>query len=90
MPRSVTLVPHNARWAGQAQGLIADLHVAAPGLFVGLHHIGSTAVPGLAAKPVVDLLGEVTDLGGSMRRERGWRGWAGAGGERMASSGGAI
>ena len=47
MPRSVTLVPHSARWAGQAQGLIADLHVAAPGVFVGLHHIGSTAVPGL-------------------------------------------
>ena len=84
MPRSVTQVPHNARWAGQAQGLIADLHVAAPGLFVGLHHIGSTAVPGLAAKPVVDLLGEVVDLGAvdAARAELeglGWR-WRGENG----------
>jgi GrpB-like predicted nucleotidyltransferase (UPF0157 family) len=29
---------------------------------MALHHIGSTAVPGLAAKPIVDLLLEVTDL----------------------------
>jgi GrpB-like predicted nucleotidyltransferase (UPF0157 family) len=29
---------------------------------LGIHHIGSTAVPGLAAKPVVDLMVEVTNL----------------------------
>lgn len=29
---------------------------------VTIHHIGSTAVPGLAAKPVIDVLMEVTDL----------------------------
>jgi GrpB-like predicted nucleotidyltransferase (UPF0157 family) len=29
---------------------------------VGIHHIGSTAVPGLAAKPTIDILIEVTNL----------------------------
>src|SRR4051812_2680418 len=32
---------------------------AAPG---GIHHVGSTAVPGLAAKPVIDILVGVADL----------------------------
>ena len=27
-----------------------------------LHHIGSTAVPGLAAKPIIDMMAEVDDL----------------------------
>lgn len=41
---------------------IADLSAAAPGVFLALHHVGSTAVPGVAAKPVIDLLGEVEAL----------------------------
>ena len=32
------------------------------GLIRRVEHFGSTAVPGLAAKPVVDVLVEVTDL----------------------------
>jgi GrpB-like predicted nucleotidyltransferase (UPF0157 family) len=28
----------------------------------GIHHVGSTAVPGLAAKPVIDILAGVRDL----------------------------
>jgi GrpB-like predicted nucleotidyltransferase (UPF0157 family) len=29
---------------------------------VGVHHIGSTAVPGLAAKPIIDMIALVDDL----------------------------
>lgn len=29
----------------------------------GIHHVGSTAVPGLEAKPVIDILAGVEDLG---------------------------
>lgn len=34
----------------------------APWLVDGIEHVGSTAVPGLAAKPVVDLMASVADL----------------------------
>jgi GrpB-like predicted nucleotidyltransferase (UPF0157 family) len=36
--------------------------VLAPWLGRGIHHVGSTAVPGLAAKPFVDMIAEVRDL----------------------------
>ena len=62
MPRPVALAPHDPQWAVRAEALIADLRAAAPGAFRDLHHIGSTAVPGLAAKPVIDLLGEAESL----------------------------
>lgn len=84
MPRPVTLVPHSPLWAIQADALIADLEAAAPGAFVALHHIGSTAVPNLMAKPVIDLLAETEALSsiGAARpslEALGWR-WRGENG----------
>jgi len=35
----------------------------APWLEGGIHHIGSTAVPGMAAKPMIDMMAGVRDLG---------------------------
>ena len=62
MPRPVVLAPHDPHWAVRAGALIEALLAAAPGVFVAVHHIGSTAVPGLMAKPVIDLLGEAESL----------------------------
>lgn len=62
MPRPVALASHDPQWAVRAGALISELHAAAPDAFMALHHIGSTAVPGLAAKPVIDLLGEAGSL----------------------------
>ncbi len=62
MPRTVTLSPWTSHWTVRAGALIADVHAAAPGAFTAVHHVGSTAVPGLMAKPVIDLLGETGDL----------------------------
>ena len=39
--------------------------VLAPWLVGGIEHIGSTAVPGLAAKPVIDIMAGVADLASS-------------------------
>ncbi len=51
----VIVVDHDPAWAEQFEALRA-VPAAAPGdAALGIEHIGSTSVPGLAAKPVVDL-----------------------------------
>ncbi|HEX6343956.1 dephospho-CoA kinase [Umezawaea sp.] len=47
------VVPHDDTWPLQARRIAARIGLAAGGLTV--EHIGSTAVPGLAAKDVIDL-----------------------------------
>jgi GrpB-like predicted nucleotidyltransferase (UPF0157 family) len=56
------VLPHDPRLAEQARaerGRLAGL--LAPWLADGVEHVGSTAVPWLAAKPVIDLMASVTD-----------------------------
>nr|WP_233521272.1 GrpB family protein [Streptomyces triticagri] len=61
-PRGVHVVEYDPSWPQRAAIAIDALRTAAPGLFVEIEHIGSTAVPGLAAKPVIDLMAAVRDL----------------------------
>lgn len=55
----VRLVPYDPAWpdlfAAEAERLRKIF--AAAGLSIRLEHMGSTAVPGLAAKPILDILG---------------------------------
>ena len=60
-PIAVRLVPHDPAWAARAQTEIARIMAAVPAL-VGIEHIGSTAIPGIPAKPILDLLGTGTSL----------------------------
>jgi len=59
----VYIVPHNPDWprmfAEERNHLLATLP---PELIGRIEHFGSTAIPGLAAKPVVDMLVEVSSL----------------------------
>ena len=58
----VRLAPYDERWPlafSKAQALIQSA-LAIPGLRV--HHMGSTSVPGLSAKPILDLLLELPTL----------------------------
>jgi GrpB-like predicted nucleotidyltransferase (UPF0157 family) len=62
--RSVWLAPYDPNWPSNAARLAASFAAALgddPRL-IAIHHIGSTAVPGLTAKPILDLLPEVSDL----------------------------
>ncbi|WP_437113408.1 GrpB family protein [Streptomyces venezuelae] len=61
-PSAVHIADYDPSWPRQAAEAIEALRAAAPGLFVEIEHIGSTAVPGLAAKPVIDLMAAVHDL----------------------------
>ena len=56
------LVPHDPTWAAQAQRLLERLRLAFGDTLVTADHIGSTAVPGLVAKDVIDLQVGVGDL----------------------------
>jgi dephospho-CoA kinase len=49
------IVASHVDWAAQAERLAARIRLAAGTLAVRVDHIGSTAVPGLAAQDVVDL-----------------------------------
>ena len=57
----IQLSPHREEWDDWYMREAARLQaLAAPGQIARLSHIGSTAVPGLVAKPIVDLLLEAT------------------------------
>jgi dephospho-CoA kinase len=61
------LAPANPDWPAQAGRLIARLRAAAGEDILALDHVGSTAVPGLAAKDVLDLQLGVADLAAAER-----------------------
>lgn len=56
------LVPYNTEWPAQAARLAARILAATRGSAVVVDHIGSTAVPGLPAKDVIDLQLRVPSL----------------------------
>ncbi len=60
---TVAIVPYDPRWPERFEAERQHLLASLPqGLVVSIEHVGSTAVPGLAAKPIVDMLVEVSDL----------------------------
>lgn len=62
-PYAVRLVPHDPVWAEQA-GREATRLLDALGLAIGeVEHIGSTSIPGIAAKPIIDLMAVLPSLG---------------------------
>ncbi len=52
---AIRIVEHDPDWAAQAQDELRRLTEALGPVAVRLEHVGSTAVPGLAAKPILDL-----------------------------------
>lgn len=53
----VRVVPADPRWRDEARGLASSVeHELGARLAGPVHHIGSTSVPHLAAKPVLDLM----------------------------------
>ena len=59
----VAVVPYDPAWSGLFEHERAVLErVLAPWLEGGVHHIGSTAIRGLAAKPIIDMMAGVSDL----------------------------
>lgn len=65
----VAVVPYDARWPERFRQEKEHLLSCLPcDLIRRIEHFGSTAVPGLAVKPVVDMLVEVSDLAAARTR----------------------
>jgi GrpB-like predicted nucleotidyltransferase (UPF0157 family) len=61
---AVVVVPYDPEWPTRFELERTLLGRAlSPWLAGGVRHVGSTAVPGLAAKPILDMLAGVRDLG---------------------------
>ncbi len=58
----VALVPHDAAWLAAFQLEKLRLLRLSPGVFVDIQHFGSTAVPGIPAKPIIDILAGVASM----------------------------
>src|SRR5260221_13827892 len=58
----IVVADYNPAWPAMFERERANLHAALGSLVVRIEHVGSTAVPGLAAKPIIDLLVGVRSL----------------------------
>ena len=58
----VCVVPHDPRWSAEFAAEAERIRSALGSLEVAVHHIGSTAIPSISAKPIIDILLEVGDL----------------------------
>jgi GrpB-like predicted nucleotidyltransferase (UPF0157 family) len=68
----VHLSAYDSRWPSRAAEHASELRpVLAPWLLGAIEHVGSTAVPGLVAKPVIDLMAQVTDTDAVVNRAAG-------------------
>lgn len=60
-PEAVAVVPYDPDWPARYARLAADIAAALGPAALRIDHVGSTAVPGLPAKPVVDIDVAVAD-----------------------------
>lgn len=70
LPFKVVLSPHDPRWSAMARDAGAAFAEAVGSNVVFIHHIGSTAIPGISAKPILDLIPVVRSLS-ELDRRRG-------------------
>jgi len=58
----ITIVPYSLDWPSLFEKEAKHLHAVLGNLSHEIHHIGSTSVPGLKAKPIIDILMDVSSL----------------------------
>src|SRR5215472_13079842 len=53
--RTLEIVPYDARWPAEFEAEASKIRAARGSAAARIDHHGSTAVPGLAAKPIIDI-----------------------------------
>ncbi len=62
----IEIVSYREQWPATFAEIAARLRATVPAVLAAIHHIGSTAVPGLAAKDIIDIQVTVSDLGAAL------------------------
>lgn len=62
MEKRIEIIPYDLSWVKIFETEREAIQSALGENYLVIHHIGSTAVPGLAAKPKIDMIAEVKDL----------------------------
>ena len=57
-----TLVPHSPTWAPEFRAESIAISIALGVIAATVHHIGSTSIPGIHAKPIIDILVEAHSI----------------------------
>ena len=60
--QKVEVVPHNPNWRNEFEVEAKQIAAVMGETLITIHHIGSTAIHGIYAKPVIDMLVEVRDI----------------------------
>ncbi len=60
--RKIEVVEHNENWSKKYQEEAKKITAILGGNIINIHHIGSTAIPSIKAKPVIDILVEVKNI----------------------------
>ncbi len=60
--KKIAVVPYNPEWPSLFEKEATRIKKALGDNCIAIHHIGSTSVPGLAAKPIIDCIVEVKDM----------------------------
>ena len=53
--RTIVVVPPDPGWTAQFESMRDTLTITIGSLAIRIEHVGSTSVPGLAAKPIIDM-----------------------------------
>ena len=72
--KHVVVEPYNETWERNFREIKAELENALGGSALRIEHVGSTAVPGLSAKPIIDIdivIRDYTVLGDTVSKLRG-------------------
>lgn len=62
MKREMTIVPYNSEWNKQYKEIQALLSEIFKDIVVDMQHFGSTAIEGMPAKPIIDVMAIVKDI----------------------------
>ncbi len=62
MVRKIEVVPYDPDWSNRFKMEADEITSVFEQEVVAIHHIGSTAIPSISAKPIIDILVEVKDI----------------------------